>query len=185
MFKLSYVELVTGIKASRLAELIKKGVLSGEERDGVMFLDGGSVEKFLMAEGRFIPDVFRTNIIRVLVVDDEPNMLNALKRLFNRFPQIVVTTASNAFDMGHSLRTVMPDIIILDYSMPGMDGLEILETLKADGSLDKVHVIVYTGKLPEDMKYVFEEFENVKVLAKSADFKELLLTLEKMVNEKN
>ncbi|MCD8554948.1 response regulator [Seleniivibrio sp.] len=183
MFKLSYVELVTGIKAAKLKELIGQGILTAEDRDGVTYISPASIESYLTAEGRFVPDVFRTNSIRVLIVDDEQNMLNSLKRLFQRFPRMTVNIASNAFEMGHSLKAIVPDIIILDYSMPGINGLEVLNNLNEEGCLDKIHVIVYTARLPEELEPALTEFKNVQVLAKSADFKELLLTLEKMLNK--
>lgn len=184
MFKLSYVELVTGIKATKLKELIAQGTLTSKEIDGVTYIMPLELESYLVSQGRFVPDVFKSKNIRVLIVDDEQNMLNALKRLFQRFPQITVNTAENAFEMGHSLKTLVPDIIILDYSMPGMDGIAILKNLEADGFLDKVSVIVYTARLPEEMESVVAEFKNVQVLAKSADFKELLLTLEGMLSNR-
>lgn len=182
MFKLSYVELVTGIKAAKLKELIAQGILTSQEQDGTTYIYAAGIESYLVAEGRFVPDVFRTGSIRVLIVDDEQNMLNSLKRLFQRFPKITVNTAANAFEMGHSLKMKVPDIIILDYSMPGMNGLEILQNLSDEGYLERVHVIVYTARLPEELEPVVEQFKNVQVLAKSADFKELLLTVEKMLN---
>lgn len=183
MFKLSYVELVTGIKAAKLRELISQGILTAEDRDGVTYISAAGIESYLISEERFVPDVFKTGGIKVLIVDDEPNMLNSLKRLFQRFPQITVNTAANAFEMGHSLKILVPDIIILDYSMPGMNGLEILRNLSSEGYLEKVRVIVYTARLPEELEPELAEMDNVQVLAKSADFKELLITVEKMLNK--
>jgi threonine synthase len=39
-----------------------------------------------------------------------------------------------------------PDLVLLDLMMPGMDGFEVLEALKADEDLSKVPVIVITAK---------------------------------------
>jgi two-component system NtrC family sensor kinase len=68
--------------------------------------------------------------IKILCVDDEPNVLNAIKRLFMDEPYAILTAASgqeglDILDREHA------QIIISDYRMPGMNGVEFLkETYK-------------------------------------------------------
>lgn len=69
---------------------------------------------------------------RVLVVDDESNILELLA-VSLRFQGFEVYTASNgpaALDLAREIR---PDAVILDVMMPGMDGFGVLRRLRADG----------------------------------------------------
>ena len=66
----------------------------------------------------------------IICVDDEPNILNAMKRSLRKEPFILKTASSGE----EGLRLVQqedPDIIISDYRMPGMTGIEFLREVKA------------------------------------------------------
>ena len=67
---------------------------------------------------------------RMLLVDDEPNVLNALQRVFRQENYVVVTAANGqaALDL---LRKETFHLMISDYMMPGMTGAELLKQAKA------------------------------------------------------
>lgn len=67
---------------------------------------------------------------RILLVDDEPNVLNALKRVF-RQENYAVTTASGGQEALALLRKEPFHLMISDYMMPGMSGAELLKQAKA------------------------------------------------------
>lgn len=67
---------------------------------------------------------------RVLVVDDDPNMLSMLRRTLG-FEGFAVTTAA---DGEHALRTIeleRPDVVVLDVMLPGLDGIEVCRRLRS------------------------------------------------------
>ena len=69
---------------------------------------------------------------RVLVVDDEPNILELLS-VSLRFQGFEVASASTGAEGLDTARTFRPDAVILDVMMPGMDGFGLLKRLRADG----------------------------------------------------
>ena len=70
---------------------------------------------------------------RILIVDDEEDMLEGLRRLFNQhLPDIEVTTASRARQALRLVRQVPVDTVLLDIRMPEVDGFELLEALRKD-----------------------------------------------------
>lgn len=69
---------------------------------------------------------------RVLVVDDEPNILELLS-VSLRFQGFEVATAATGAEGLDTARTFRPDAVILDVMMPGMDGFGLLKRLRADG----------------------------------------------------
>ena len=69
---------------------------------------------------------------RVLVVDDEPNIVDLLS-VSLRFQGFEVHTAGSGPAALDRAREVRPDAVILDVMMPGMDGFGVLRRLRADG----------------------------------------------------
>ena len=79
----------------------------------------------------------------MLVVDDETSNRHLLKRLFQRDFQ--VTCIDNAFDALDLLAQAPFDIVLLDVMMPRMDGLEMLQRMRAKASLSDIPVILVTA----------------------------------------
>ena len=64
-------------------------------------------------------------VIRVLLVDDQPTVLHGLRVRFQLEPDMqVVGEASNGSDALTLAQTLIPDVVLMDIEMPGMDGIE-------------------------------------------------------------
>ena len=89
----------------------------------------------------------------ILVVDDSGTMLTTLQGwLGDKYRVSVVSSAMNAITF---ISKSMPDLLLLDYEMPGCSGGQLLEMLKADTRTDHIPVIFLTGKdNPEIVKKV-------------------------------
>ena len=69
-------------------------------------------------------------MIRVLLADDHSLVRKGIKHVLEEAPDLrVVADASDGLQAIHAFRRTRPDIVILDISMPGMDGLETLKHL--------------------------------------------------------
>lgn len=85
----------------------------------------------------------RTTVGRILVVDDEPQNVQVLKRLMIRLGYDVLTES----DGESALKSVLknnPDLVLLDVNMPGIDGVEVCRRLKADPSTRLIPVVLIT-----------------------------------------
>jgi len=68
---------------------------------------------------------------RILIVDDHPILRKGLTLLINQEPDLVVCAeAENAQMALESLETVVPDMAIVDISLPGIDGIELIKELR-------------------------------------------------------
>jgi two-component system nitrate/nitrite response regulator NarL len=80
--------------------------------------------------------------IRLLLVDDHPIVLDGLKSHLSAHPDLVVVgEATDGALALRKARTLKPDIVLLDISMPGMNGLEFMETLRDETSAARVIVL--------------------------------------------
>jgi two-component system KDP operon response regulator KdpE len=82
----------------------------------------------------------------ILVVDDEPRMVNFM-RMNLELEGCRVISAPNGRDALDKAREEMPDVVLLDIMMPGMDGFETLRRLRL---FSQVPVLVLTAKDEEE-----------------------------------
>ena len=82
--------------------------------------------------------------LTILVVDDEPTLVETLAELLT-WEGYRVVTASNGRLALASMRAARPDLVIMDYMMPVLDGLQTIEAMRADPSLESLKVILTTA----------------------------------------
>jgi CheY-like chemotaxis protein len=80
----------------------------------------------------------------VLLADDDPELI-ALVDATLRNDGISCRTADNGLTALRMAREIMPDLVLLDIRMPGMNGFEVLETIRRDPGLQTLPVILLTG----------------------------------------
>lgn len=80
----------------------------------------------------------------VLVVDDDPRILATMERRL-RSKKLRVLSASNGLKALELFAEERPDLVLLDISMPGMDGFEVCQRMKADPQLGLTPVLFVTS----------------------------------------
>jgi PAS domain S-box-containing protein len=88
-------------------------------------------------------------IIRVLYIDDEPDLLEIGKRFLERTGTLVVTPLSSAEEGLQALKFQSFDAIVSDYQMPEMDGITFLKALRHRD--DQTPFILFTGRGREEI----------------------------------
>jgi len=103
-----------------------------------------------------IPDELnRTGKDKVLIIDDDPKILQMMRTVLSQ-EELEVTTASSGFQAGLLISTWLPDIIILDFLMPEMDGFEVCRRLKSDDGTKDIPIIAVTDiKDPNAVKKMY------------------------------
>ncbi|HEY9206895.1 MAG TPA: response regulator [Candidatus Methanoperedens sp.] len=82
---------------------------------------------------------------KILIVDDEMDTLLPLKRSLE-VENYIVVGASNGQEAIEKAKTEIPDLILLDLMLPGMDGYEVCARLKKDASAKNIPIIMLTAK---------------------------------------
>jgi response regulator RpfG family c-di-GMP phosphodiesterase len=82
--------------------------------------------------------------LRILLVDDDPALRTLLRTTFE-VADVAVVEAESADAARRRIRTVRPDVIVLDVNMPGMTGLEFCAELKSDPKTRDIPIVLLTG----------------------------------------
>lgn len=109
---------------------------------------------------------------RLLVVDDELAILEALQEVLSS-EGYAVSTASNGAEGLKRAAEEPPDLVLLDLMMPVMDGWEMLRRMKEDTRLQHVPVIVMSAG-----RVLAGELKGLHFLAKPFDLDRLLVLVE-------
>lgn len=81
---------------------------------------------------------------QVLIVDDHVDICRILARLVRMSGHEALCVPGGA-EAIHFLNTSVPDLVILDIMMPGVDGLEVLRTVRTDERTVKVPVVIHSA----------------------------------------
>jgi len=88
---------------------------------------------------------------RALVVDDEPDLRRIVRMTLERSDLgLTVITAQDAEEALALAQLERPDVVILDLSMPGMDGFELCRRLRKDSATQAVPIVILTGMSTPD-----------------------------------
>ncbi|MCU0474803.1 MAG: response regulator [Anaerolineae bacterium] len=84
----------------------------------------------------------------ILVIDDDVAMTKLLKTLLE-LDGFTVDTASRASDAVRVANAHRPDLFLLDYHLPDMDGTELIKILRADHGFPDTPMVVLSGRYVE------------------------------------
>ncbi|KQC08487.1 MAG: hypothetical protein APR55_03050 [Methanolinea sp. SDB] len=120
-------------------------------------------------------------MISVLLVDDDEDLLDLARRVLGREEDLELFTTNSTSEGHNMLLSRGYDAVVLDYEMPGMDGLEFLREMKA--RKDETPVIIFTGKGREEVVIAALNNGADFYLQKSGDPRMNFLELVYMIRE--
>src|ERR1700678_1252135 len=108
-----------------------------------------SLYKFMKDNG--IPtDALESGKRKVLLVDDDPELVEMMGKALQEDGRFEVRIASNGFDAGMMVKEYRPDLIILDVMLPDINGKEVCQRVRADTTLEDVRILCISGMIEED-----------------------------------
>ncbi len=120
----------------------------------------------------------RTECKKVLIVDDQKGNQLILSRFMKRISEnsetIFAETGREALEL---MKTIRPDLIMTDYHMPTMDGLEFIRRIRSDEAMKNTPVIIISG---DEVDYFIEADPLTSTLRKPIVFTELKQTMERI-----
>jgi len=81
-------------------------------------------------------------MVKVLIVDDEEPILSLLSAIVSSMGGYTIVRARNGQEALKVAKVEMPDIVLLDNIMPGMNGLEVCRLIKSDPLLAHARILI-------------------------------------------
>jgi excisionase family DNA binding protein len=103
-----------------------------------------------MKENGIPTDALESGKRKVLIVDDDEELVDLLKDVFDRDGRFEIRTANNGFEAGMKVNEFKPDLMVLDVMLPDINGKEVCKRVRSDSKLDSVKIICISGMVEQD-----------------------------------
>lgn len=164
------------VDPSTVSKWIDRGILTAfRTPGGHRRVRSSDLRTFLIAHQMPIPDELGSGIIKLLVVDDEKPVLDAIKRAFKPFAeQVQLTTTSSGIEALLMVAELKPHGMLIDLNMPDLDGYEVVRRIKARKPLEGVRLITMTARDSADAQAESLKAGAVACLSKPLNPQQLL-----------
>lgn len=114
-------------------------------------MNRADVEAFMKKQGIPIPNADESGPKRILVVDDDPIIVETVVMGLSEDPHhYEVESAMDGFEAGLKVQSFKPHVVILDIMMPGIKGYEVCKQIKTNPETSATKVIVLSAYLDKD-----------------------------------
>ena len=122
-----------------------------------------------------------TDVKTVFIVEDDDAIGDLLVQAIEQETSYHAVLASDGFQALKMLRTVKPDLILLDYSLPGMNGLELYDTIHTVKALKHLPVLIVSAETARIQKEI--KARQLPQLQKPFDLANLLQAIERLFSQ--
>ena len=127
------------------------GRLTGFRVPGSRFRRIPRAELIRFMKANEIPvELLDGDLTRILVVDDDPSIVRIIGEMLEREDRFEVRTTSTGYDAGMMTREFRPNVILLDYMLPDVNGNVVCERIKADPDLADTRVVIISGVVRQE-----------------------------------
>ncbi|MEN8126775.1 MAG: response regulator [Planctomycetota bacterium] len=99
----------------------------------------------------------KTGKIKVLIVDDDAEIVELMVDVLSRDGRFELATASSGYDAGLQTQQFRPDVIILDYMLPDVNGNVVCRTIKSNPDFASIQIIIVSGVAnPEEVQELLD-----------------------------
>jgi excisionase family DNA binding protein len=103
-----------------------------------------------MRDNNIPTDALESGKRKVLLVDDDPEVVDTINRALLDDGRFEVRIATNGFDAGMMVKEYHPDLLVLDVMLPDINGKEVCHRVRADASMEDVRIICISGMIEDD-----------------------------------
>jgi excisionase family DNA binding protein len=108
-----------------------------------------SLVKF-MRDNSIPLDALESGKRKILVVDDDPEIVELIVDVLTRDGKFDVKTASSGYEAGIATQRFRPDLILLDYMLPDVNGNVVCQTIRRNPDFENIKIIIVSGVVKQD-----------------------------------
>lgn len=172
------VARVLQVTPATVASWIDQGHLKGHRTPtGRRRVESGDLVEFLNAHGMAVPTELAAagERLAVVVVEDDPGYLKALVRTVEReMPDLDMIESSTGVDGLLEIGRVQPDLVVLDYALPDLNAVQVVERLVDTSKGLTALVIIVTGGMPAKAENDLRRL-GVRAIVNKADGMEVVI----------
>jgi len=114
----------------------------------------------------------------ILVIEDDVNIGDVFVQAISQETPHMAVLAANAEEALTMVKTVKPNLFILDYQLPSINGIELYDQLHAMKELEHIPAIMLSARLPKQEL----QKRNITGMHKPIDLDDFLQLIEKLLN---
>jgi len=103
-----------------------------------------------MKDNGIPPDSLDSGKQKILVVDDDPEIVELFVDVLERDGRFEVKTAGTGYDAGIMTQEFMPDLVILDYMLPDINGNVVCQTIRQNPNFQHMKIVIVSGVVNQD-----------------------------------
>ena len=119
---------------------------------------------------------------KIYIVEDEPDIRETLKYNFSN-EGFEVFTAPDGEEALSNIKKVLPDVLILDLMLPGVSGLDVCKSIRADDDIRDMSIIMLTAKGEEIDRVIGFELGADDYVTKPFSVRELILRVKVLLKK--
>jgi len=164
------------VDASTVSKWIDKGILLAYRTPGGhRRVRSTDLRTFLVAHQMPLPEELGTGTVHLIVIDDEKQVLEGLRRALKPFSsQVQLTLTTSGVEGLLMVSEQKPHGLLVDLTMPDLDGLEVCRAIRARKSLEGVRIITMTGRHSPDTVQQSLKAGAAACIAKPLDVQQIL-----------
>ncbi len=142
------------VDASSIVKWVNDGLLNAYRTPGGhRRIRSSDVVTFLRKHRMYIPPELETERRKVLFVDDDGHVLGGMKRAMkSHADKVEFLTAQSGIEAMVMIAADRPDVIVIYFGMPNLDGLELISQLKSRPETQSIEVVLVSGCLTKDLE---------------------------------
>ena len=114
----------------------------------------------------------------IVIIDDEKDFTFFIKSLLESVRPYKVTTAADGKDGLRLVRRIKPDMVLLDITMPGLSGFDVLDKIKSDRKTQSIPVVMLSAHGDDDSRIKAAGLYNEEYITKPVTREDLLRRID-------
>jgi excisionase family DNA binding protein len=103
-----------------------------------------------MKENNIPMEAIESGKKKVLIVDDDAEIIELMTEVFARDGRFDIKTATSGYEAGISTEQFRPDLILLDYMLPDVNGNVVCQTIRNNPEFENIKIIIVSGVIKQD-----------------------------------